>query len=180
MGSVASRDDPLIRSSRGTLAVALAAGLLTTVGCHSYTPSESPAPGSVARVRVAGSVAIGGLGVATETASLEGVVVSARDTIVLVMRRRREWGNAGGTMRADTIRLTRDRLSSIEVKEFSTRKSLLLGGAIAGAMTALVLNFDVGHIPGLGDEEEEEEVSPGGIVITFPLGSIIAKLLGGG
>ena len=44
----------------------------------------------------------------------------------------------------------------------------------------LVLNLDVGHIPGLGDEEEEEEVSPGGIVITFPLGSIIAKLLGGG
>ena len=156
--------------------MALAAGLLTLVGCHSYTSAESPAPGSVARVRVR---AVEGSSEAGETAPVEGVVVSAGDTIVLAMRLRREWGNTSGTRRADTVRLARERLSSIEVKEAASGRSLLLGAAIAGAMTALVLTLDVGHIEGVG-AREEEEVSPGGTVITFPLGSIIAKLLGGG
>ena len=151
------------------------------VGCHSYTPSEAPAPGTVARVRVAvpGSSAVDGLNVAVESASLEGVVVSAGDTIVLAMRIRREWGSAGGTLRADTVRVTRDRLSSIEVKEVAVGKSLLLGAAIAGAATTLALILDIGHVDQVGAPGDEDD-SPGGAVVSFPLGSIIARLLGGG
>ncbi len=166
----------MIRSSRGTPFLALAAGLLAIVGCYSYVPSVSPAPGTVARVRIP---AVEGSNGAGETASVEGVVVSAGDTIVLAMQIRREWGNAGGTLRADTIRLARARLSSIEVKEAAIGKSLLLTAAIAGALATLALTLDLGHGEGVGPPEEEEE-SPGGTVITFPIGSIIAKLLGGG
>ena len=157
--------------------MALAAGLLALLGCHSYTPSESPAPGSVARVRVP---AVEGASEAGETASVEGVVVSAGDTIVLAMHMRREWGSDGGTLRADTIRLTRDLVSSIEVKEAAIGRSLLLAAAVAGALTTLALTLDLGHGEGVGVQEEEEDVTIGGIVITFPVGSIIAKLLGGG
>ncbi|MCH7565569.1 MAG: hypothetical protein IH968_17290 [Gemmatimonadetes bacterium] len=157
--------------------MALAAGLLAMVGCHSYTPVESPAPGAVARVTVPGRSAIEGLNMAVETASVEGVVLSAGDTIVLALRRRQQWGNAG-TMVVDTVRLTRERLSSIEVKEFSTRKSVLLGAAIAGAVTTLALILDVGNAEGV-PAAEDELFPPGGTVITFPVGSIIAKLLGG-
>ena len=160
--------------------MALTAGLLAMAGCHSYMPSESPAPGTVARVTVLGRPAIEGSSAAVETATVEGVVLSAGDTIMLAMRRRRAWGDGGGTMRVDTVRLTRDRLSSIEVKEVSTSKSVLLGAAIAGAMTALVLTLDVGHREGVGSLPEDEDPSAGGTVITFPIGSIIAKLLGGG
>ena len=163
------------------MSAALAASLLVMVGCHSYIPSDSPAPGSVARVRIPTGSAAEGPNAVAETASLEGVVVSAGDTIVLAMRIRREWGNDGGTLRTDTVRLSRDRLSSIEVKEVATGKSLLLTAAIAGAAMALALTLDVGPGIGLGDpEEEEEEPSVGGAVITLSLASIIAKLFGGG
>ena len=173
------RGSPLSCASRSTWSVALAAGLLAMVGCHSYVPVESPAPGTIARVTIPVRAAINVPNGRGGTASVEGVVLSARDTIVLAMRSRGNWGEARETIRIDTIYVPRDQQVRIEVKEFSTGKSVLLGAAIAGAAAAVALTLEIANAEGVAPPEDDP-FPPGGTVISVSVASIVAKLFGGG
>ena len=160
--------------------MALAAGLLTMVGCHSYTSVESPAPGTIARVTIPIRAAINVPNARAGTASVEGVVLSAGDTIVLAMRGRGEWGESQETTRIDTVRIARDQRSAIDLKEFSMGRSVLLSAAIAGAVTVIALTVNAVSNQDGDAPIEDDLFPPGGTVISIPVASIIAKLFGGG
>ncbi|HIF23157.1 MAG TPA: hypothetical protein EYQ27_14960 [Gemmatimonadetes bacterium] len=154
--------------------------LLAMTACHTYTPVESPAVGTVARVTVPVRGTTGGASAAVQAASLEGVVVNAGDTIVLAMPIRREWGDAQGVMRIDTVRLLRDQLSAIEAKRPSTGKSVLLGAAIAGGVATLAVILDIKNGGDQSPVPDDDEFPPGGAVVTLRLASVLAWLFGGG
>ena len=154
--------------------------LLAMTACHTYTHVESPAVGTVARVTVPVRGTNGDASAPVQAASLEGVVVSAGDTIVLAMPIRREWGDAQGVMRIDTVRLLSDQLSAIEAKGPSTGKSVLLGAAIAGGVTTLALILDIKNGGDQSPVPDDEEFPPGGAVVTLRLASVWAWLVGGG
>lgn len=126
----------------------LAAGLLVLGGCYSYTPVQSPPRGTIARVTLPARSAIEGVpGTAGATASVEGEVLSAGDTIVLGMRSVREWGTDVGSIRIDTVRIPRQTLSIIETKELSMAKSTAMGAIIVGTVVAVSVLLDIGGAP---------------------------------
>ena len=169
-----------ILSSRGTWSAALAVGLLVLGGCYSYTPVQTPARGTIARVTLPARSAIEGVrGTAGTTAAVEGEVLSAGDTIVLGMRSVREWGPDVGSIRIDTVRIPRQALSVIERKELSITKSTAAGAVLVGTVVAVSLLLDIrgskqGDVPFDGTD------LPEGAIISLSISSIIAKLFGGG
>jgi len=140
----------LARSFASMLAVA--ALILATGGCHTYTPVGSATPGTVVRVHVPLTSALANPNAPPETVSIEGEVLTASDTISLATRSRREIGAFREIVEFDTLRLSVDGLVGMEVREFSTARSVVLGVAIAGAAAAFAwsaLSIEVG---GTGDD----------------------------
>ena len=125
-----------LRGSRRAVAVF---GVLALSGCHTYLPVETPVPGSVARVRVPIRSAVSDPGLPPETASVEGVVIEAGDTLVLEVRTRRVIGAFNEIVRENTYRVARDELVSVEVREFSARRSAVLGSAILAGTVFLAV-----------------------------------------
>jgi hypothetical protein len=70
--------------------------------------------------------------------------------LVLARRTRREFGAFREVILFDTLRLRRAQTSSIELKEFSSGKSVMLGIVIAAGVTGLALK---GFNGGGGDGE---------------------------
>jgi len=169
----------LLFPARGTRPGALAATLLVLGGCYSYTPVQTPARGSIARVTMPARSAIEGLpGTNGSTASVEGEILSAGDTIVLGMRSTREWGPDVGSIRLDTVRIPRLTLSIIERKELSMPKSIAAAATIVGTVVAVSLMLDISGSKD-GDTPFDGDDLPEGAVISFSISSVIAKLLGG-
>ena len=126
--------------SRGFVPVlAMWAWTLFLVGCHTYRPVEHAPVGSIVRVRVPVSSPVGRT---VETASVEGQVLDNGDTLTLATETRRQLGAYSELMQFDTIRLADAQVSSVEIKEFSTKRSVVLGVAItAGAVLAAAFGF---------------------------------------
>ena len=132
--------------------LALTALLLAAGGCHTYAPIESATPGTIVRVHVPLTSALANPNAPPETVSIEGEVLTASDTISLATRSRREIGAFREIVEFDTLRLSVDALVGMEVREFSTARSVVLGVAIAGAAAAFAwsaLSIEVG---GTGDD----------------------------
>lgn len=114
-------------------------------GCHTYHVVDEPPVGSMVRVRVPLTSAIAGTRAPIETVSLEGLLVAAGDTLMLATETRRELGAYRELIQRDTLRLARSQASSVEVREFSTARSVVLGTVIAGvAGLAAWYAFDLG------------------------------------
>lgn len=126
----------LLRGLRRAVAVF---GVLAPSGCHAYLPVETPVPGSVARVQVPIRSAVADPGLPPETASVEGVVLESGDTLVLEVRTRRVIGAFNEITRENTYRVARDELVSVEVRQFSPRRSAVLGSAILGGTVFLAV-----------------------------------------
>ncbi|MDE2793935.1 MAG: hypothetical protein OXL34_03865 [Gemmatimonadota bacterium] len=124
------------RRVRGALSVF---GALALSGCHTYLPIESPAPGSVARVHVPVQSAVSNPNVPPPTVSVEGTVLSAGDTIVLEVQSRQYFGALQEVVQENVYRVARDEVVTIELREFSTRRSVLLGGAVLVGVVGLAL-----------------------------------------
>jgi hypothetical protein len=108
--------------------------VLILSGCYSYRAVDSAPAGSAIRVglpidRPAGAIA------APESVMIEGVLVEDGDSIVLAVETRREYGAYREVVQFDTVSLGADRISSIELKEFSRGRSMALGLTLAGAVT---------------------------------------------
>lgn len=131
-------------------------------GCHSYRPVNTAPVGEVVRVRVPVASPVGGRSV--ESVSLEGQVLSNGDTITLATATRRQLGAFSELMQFDTIRLAETQVTSVELKEFSTKRSVVLGVAIAaGAFVAAAYGFG---LVGGADPPDGPDIPP---PVTFSL-----------
>lgn len=126
----------VLRGLRGGLAVF---GALLLSGCHTYLPVQSPTPGSVARVHVPVRSAVTSPNAPAPTASVEGTVLSVGDTIVLEVRTRQHFGALQEVVQENIYRVGLDEVVSIEVRELSGRRSVLLGVGLLGGIGLLAL-----------------------------------------
>jgi len=107
----------------------LCAGVAFLAGCHTYSLVENPPLGSDVRLRVPVSSP---LSRTVDVVSLEGQLVEDGDTLTLATETRRQLGAYSELMQYDTVRLARTQVNSVELKEFSTSRSVMLGVAITG------------------------------------------------
>ncbi|HSG07449.1 MAG TPA: hypothetical protein VLA36_03760 [Longimicrobiales bacterium] len=117
-------------------------GLAVLTGCYNYIPVERPSPGTTVRVHVPLRSAVQASNAPTETLSVEGVVVSDGDSLIVATKNRREFGAFREVVEVDTLRVARSGISFIEQQVFSKRKTygmaaLATAGA-AGLVAALV------------------------------------------
>jgi len=126
----------VLRGLRGGPAVF---GALLLSGCHSYLPVQSPTPGSVARVHVPVRSAVTNPNAPAPTVSVEGTVLSVGDTIVLEVRTRQHFGALQEVVQENIYRVGLDEVVSIEARELSGRRSVLLGVGILGGIGLLAL-----------------------------------------
>lgn len=124
-------------------AVLLAAGSAWLSGCYAYHPVERPALGSTVRVHVPVVSAINRPNAPAGSEAIEGTLVRWGDTLALATLTRREFGAYREIVKYDTLRLAVDQTSSVELREFSPRRSIVLGSMIAvGAGAAAILAFN--------------------------------------
>lgn len=143
-------------------------------GCHTYHQVDNPPVGSMVRVRVPVTSAIAGRNAPVESASIEGMLVAADDTLTLATETRREFGAYRELMQRDTLRLARSQASSVEVREFSTKRSVVLGVVIAGvAGVSAWYAFDLG---GGGDPPGGNGGEPPALSVVTP--SLLSALWG--
>ena len=128
----------------------LVAAVLLLGGCYTYQVVDTPPLGSTVRVRVPVTSAVDDPNTAPASVAMEGQVLQVGDTLVLARRTRREFGAFREVILFDTLRLRRAQTSSIELKEFSSGKSVVLGIVIAAGATGLAL---AGFKGGGGDGE---------------------------
>lgn len=145
--------------------------------CHTYTPVTTPAPGSTVRVEIPVRSAVDDPNAPTPTRSVEGRVVSAGDTLVLATQDRYEYGAYREIMRYDTLRLGPEQHTSVEVREFSNRRSVVLGVALTGIVVGAAL-FALGNTFGSEGEGLPDD-TPNSSVIGIPLGPILLGWLPG-
>ena len=167
------------RSRSVARGLALLWGVAYLTGCHTYTPVQTEPVGSDVRVRVPLTSAISGRNGAVETVGIEGRLIGVGDTLFLATETRRELGAYREITQFDTISVAMDQTSSIEVKEFSTTRSIILGASIAAvAGVAAVIAFNA-----TSGSEGEESPGPGSpdssLLVSRSLVSVLWGLLGG-
>ena len=128
----------------------LVAAVLLLGGCYTYQVVDTPPLGSTVRVRVPVTSALDDRNTAPPSVAVEGAVLQVGGTLVLARRTRREFGAFREVILLDTLRLVPAQTSSIELKEFSSGKSVMLGIVIAVGVTGLAL---AGFKGGGGDGE---------------------------
>lgn len=147
-------------------------------GCYTYRPVDRPAPGSTVRLQLPVVSALASPNAAPRSESVEGDVLSYGDEVVLSVQTRRMFGAVREVIVQDTLRLRPEQISSVEVREFSSGRSILLGVAIAGGVTALA-------VAGLGlaggDDGDPGDPGPVAAVVVSDrtVVSAILRLLGG-
>ncbi len=149
----------------------LVAAVLLLGGCYTYQVVDTPPLGSTVRVRVPVTSALDDRNTAPPSVAVEGAVLQVGDTLVLARRTRREFGAFREVILFDTLRLRRAQTSSIELKEFSSGKSVMLGIVIAAGVTGLAL---AGFKGGGGDGETPGVDPPNPSIVVN--GSILAAV----
>ena len=162
-----------MRSPAGVLAVLISCGWMTA--CHTYTPVETPAPGSTVRVHIPVRSALDRPNAPTRTQSVEGQVVEAGDTIVLATRTRQEYGAFREIIQYDTLRLAPEQHVGVEVREFSRGRSVALGIGITAIVAGAALAA-LGGVFGSGGEGLPDDGGPAPSVVVTP--SVVSSLLG--
>ena len=174
------RGAPLLALRRALVLGLPSAAALLAAGCHTYRTVEDAPAGSVARLRVSIGSPTGGGGGRGETAAIEGLILSSGDTLRLVASTRQFEGAFREFVRRDTLRLARDDLASIEVRDLSVARSVALGAGIAAGTAALALAA-LGSESGEGGEGGEGGGGAGpqslGAVISISVGAV-RRLLG--
>ncbi|MXY32300.1 MAG: hypothetical protein F4Y48_13965, partial [Gammaproteobacteria bacterium] len=124
---------------RPLLFAALLCGLPLVSGCYTYRLVEEAPVGSVARLRVPIQSAIVDPNAPPETVAIEGLIISFGDTISFEASNRQVIGAFREVVQYDTLQVARDGLASIEVREFSRARSVVLGVAVAAGTVGLAL-----------------------------------------
>jgi hypothetical protein len=159
-----------MRGSGFTKVLVFAAGASFLGGCHTYRATGTPPVGSTVRVHVPVTSA---LSRAPETASVEGLLVSMGDTLTLETQTRRELGAFRELVQVDTFRLATAQAALVEVREFSTSRSVILGVVVAaGAGLAAAYAF------GLGGGQTPPDPGPPPPVSAVVSSSLVQSLVG--
>ena len=135
----------------------MALGTLFLSGCHTYRTVDSAPQGATVRVSVPVRSALAGGGAPLRTESIEGRVLENGDTLALATETRRTLGAYRDIVQMDTLRLGRDQIASLEVRELAKTRSVVLGVIIAvgaGAAGVLAYNAAGGGSTGDGDGGE--------------------------
>lgn len=141
--------------------------------CHSYTPVADPMPGTTVRVHIPVRTALDNPNAPTRTQSVEGQLVEAGDTLVLATQSRREYGAFREIVQFDTIRLGPEQRAGVELREFSTGRSVALGVGLTGIVVfAAVAAF------GLGGGQEGEGLPPDNPTPAIVSSSMISTIVG--
>ena len=148
------RSDPVVALGR-MASIALLCGVPLVSGCYTYRLVEEAPVGSVARLRVPIQSAIVDPNAPPETVAIEGLILSFGDTIAFQASNRQVIGAFREVVQYDTLTVARDGLASIEVREFSKVRSVVLGTVVAVGTAALAL-------AALGIEGGEAGEGPGG------------------
>lgn len=164
-----------LRGRTGALPALLVAVSMTA--CHTYTPVTTPAPGSTVRVQIPVRSAVDDPNAPTPTSAVEGRVVSAGDTLVLATQSRYEYGAYREIMQYDTLRLGPEQRVGVEVREFSSRRSVVLGVALTGIVVGAAV-LALGNTFGSEGEGLPDD-TPNTSIIGIPLGSILLGWLPG-
>lgn len=127
-----------MRALRNAGKVAVVIGAAAMSGCYTYVPVQHPAPGSTVRIEVPVRSSVAGR-TTEESAAMEGIVLSAGDTLVMEMSTRRELGAYRELTAIDTIRLATADLNGMATRNFSKPKTLGLTAVIAGGVTVLAV-----------------------------------------
>ena len=151
----------------------LVAAVLLLGGYYTYQVVDTPPLGSTVRVRVPVTSALDDRNTAPPSVAVEGAVLQVGDTLVLARRTRREFGAFREVILFDTLRLGRAQTSSIELKEFSSGKSVMLGIVIAAGITGLAL---AGFKGGGGDGETPGVDPPSPSIVVN--GSVLSAVWG--
>lgn len=151
----------------------LVAAVLLLGGCYTYQVVDTPPLGSTVRVRVPVTSALDDRNTAPPSVAVEGAVLQVGDTLVLARRTRREFGAFREVILLDTLRLVPAQTSSIELKEFSSGKSVMLGIVIAAGVTGLAL---AGFKGGGGDGETPGVDPPNPSIVVN--GSVLSAVWG--
>lgn len=166
----------LLRSLRGFSAVVGAAVLS---GCYSYVPVEHPSPGSTVRIQVPLRSAVSRPNQPDEIVSLEGVVVTAADSIVLEVQNRREFGAFREIRTVDTLRVAQADLTAIDTRIFSRGKTLGLTAAIVGVTGILAATaFGLGGGSGGDDGPGNGNGTTTGSLVVNPIFSALLRAVG--
>ena len=153
---------------------AVACGVVLT-GCHTYQVVGSPpAVGSTVRVHVPVSSPLIGGNRAPRTATVEGRLLTASDTIALATRTRLPFGAFRELVQVDTFRLAASDASRVEVRELSGTRSVVFGVVVAaGAALLAFAAFDFGPPGNPPDPPGGQEQSS--VVVH---GSLVSSLVG--
>ncbi len=143
-------------------------GATVLSGCFSYLPVESPTPGAIARLRVPVNSAVAAPGAPPETATVEGVVLEAGDTIVIEVQTRREIGAYREFIQENTYRIARSDLVSVEMRELSRNRSVGLGAVIFVGVGALAW-LAVGQGSDSAGDLIDNDNTPSGFTIRIPV-----------
>lgn len=147
--------------------------VLATVACtacHTYRPVETAPPGATVRAHVP---VISALSAQERSEAVEGRVVLAEDSLVLETTSVRTYGAFREVVLTDTLRLARAELVGLELRSFSTGRSIALGTALAlgagGAILAAWKYGGGGKEPGGGGGGGELPFAPAPRRISLPL-----------
>ncbi len=168
--------------SSGALRLARSAALLCGVpffsGCYSYRLVEEAPVGSVARLRVPIQSAIVDPGAPPETVAIEGLIIDFGDTISFQASNRQVVGAFREVVQYDTLQVARDGLASIELREFSTVRSVVLGVGVtlgAAALALAALGVETGAAGGQSDGDPPATFAPGLAVGVGAVGRLFGR-----
>lgn len=153
-----------------------AVGVIALSGCYTYRTVDNPAVGSAVRVNIPVTVssALTNPSGATESIAVEGVLLDVGDTLSLSTKTRRSMGAYRDLVAFDTLRLARDQTTSVQLKEFSSARSVVLGVVIAGsAGVAGAVAFGL-----IGGEAGDESPGPVGPVTAVVSSSLVSTVWG--
>lgn len=158
--------------------LALSGALVGAGGCYTYQVVDAPPLGSAVRVHVPVTTNSPLHGQREESVAIEGNLLQGGDTIALATETRRELGAYRELVHFDTLRLASSQITGMEVRQFSTGRSVGLGLAIAAAATtAGAFAFGLGG--GSGGHPSPGPDGPVGAVVSWSLVSDILGVLGG-
>jgi len=163
----------LRRTGRAALAVF---GVVALSGCYTYRTIENPAVGSLVRVNIPVTVssAVTNPTQSTQSMGIDGIVLATGDTLSLATETRRSMGAYRELVQFDTLHLAAGQMTSVQLKEFSTKRSTILGIVIAGAAgTAAAVAFGLG-----GGQDGEESPGPVGPVTAVVTSSLVSTVWG--
>lgn len=147
-------------------------------GCYNYVPVERPSPGTTVRIEVPLRSAVSDPNAAPETLEVEGTLLSAGDSLVLVTETRREMGTFRVLTQTDTFRVARSGILGVREQVFSKPKTFGLTALVLAGATGIALAALESAVGQSGSGRPGDPTTQGGIRVSpFVLQDLLGALI---